>query len=64
MTSGFLDYHNIMFIRSQNKDLSLKEIPECNTEGNLIDACYSKKNVPCLQNARNIKQKKCLKPVK
>lgn len=58
MTSGFLGYHNTMFIRSQNKDLSLKEIPECNTEGDLIDASCSKKKVPCLQSARNIEQKK------
>lgn len=43
MTSGFLGYHNIMFIRSQNKDFSLKEISECNTESNLIDTTYSKK---------------------
>lgn len=43
MTSGFLGYHNITFIRSQNKDLFLKEISECNTESNLIDIPYLKK---------------------
>lgn len=48
MTSGFLGYHNITFIRSQNKDLFLKEISECNTESNLIDIPYlNKKYCTC-----------------
>lgn len=53
MTSGFLGYHNITFIRSQNKDLFLKEISECNTESNLIDIPYLKKKVLYLQNTSN-----------
>lgn len=63
MTSGFLGYHNIMFIRSQNKDFSLKEISECNTESNLIDTTYSKRKY-CACKILGILRKKTLKTVK
>lgn len=59
MTSGFLRYHNIMFIRSQNKDFSLKEISECNTEDNQIAISYSKsKNCVCKRLGLLSKKKK------
>lgn len=63
MTSGFLGYHNIMFIRSQNKDFSLKEISECNTVGNLIDISYSNKKYRTCKILGMLK-KKSIKTVK
>jgi len=56
MTSGFLGCHNIMFIRSQNKDLPLKEISECNRAGDLIDISYSERKY-CVCKMRGILSK-------
>lgn len=65
MTSRFLGYHNIMFVRSQNKDFSLKGILGCNREGNLRDISYSKrKYCACKMLGILNKTKKILKPVK
>lgn len=57
MTSRFLGYHNIMFIRSQNKDFSLKGISGCNTEGNLRYISYSKRKY-CVSKMLGILSKK------
>lgn len=53
-----------MFIRSQNKDFSLKEISECNTESNLIDTSYSKRKYCVCKMLGILSKRKCFKTVK
>lgn len=64
MTSRFLGYHNIMFIRSQNKEFSLKGILGFNTEGNLKDRSYSKRKYRVCRMLGILRKKKSLKPIK
>lgn len=53
-----------MFIRSQNKDFSLKEILGGNREGNPRDRSYSKRKYCACKMLGILSKKKCLKPVK